>query len=233
MSDDRELVLAKQAEGFALQCLADEIVKMGRAAADSLTGLIVQTEDDAAMLADQLGMVKKAEKRLRDLEAAACAPYKGAITAIQARTSPARNELAKAAAAGNQAALAWTNLQRQRQREEEARLRREADEAAKRAAEEAEVLGEEPPPPLDVVAPAPPSVTRGGAHTIHTQKRLACELVNHVEAESEWLTLKSTLALEAFRSHVRGMGLSETEQVGESIVWKGVRFFYQESVVSR
>lgn len=233
MSDERSMVLAKQAEGLALQCLSDEIVKMGRAAGDALTGLIVQTDEDAAMLADQLGMVKKAEKRLRDLEAAACAPYKGAVTAIQARTAPARNELAKAAAAGNQAALAWTNLQRQRQREEEERQRREAEAAAQKAAEEAAVLGEEPPPPMDVVAPAPPSVTRGGAHTIHTQKRLACELVNHVEAESGWLTLSKAHALDAFRTHTRMMGLSEAEQVGDSVVWKGVRFFYQESVVSR
>jgi hypothetical protein len=128
-------------------------------------------------------------------------------------------------------------------RAESARLERErvqhlvAQRAAEaKAKEEAELIGEDVPPPVDLVEQKTPNMIRGGAGAAVSVKRLACELVNAAECDLSLLTLDSRAALRVGEAAmVTGdLELSKDRPGKEnSRVYRGVRYWYNATETFR
>jgi len=221
-----ELVTKEQ----ALELLKDAAVTQARAAASALDGLVVQSDEEAALVGDNLKAAKNGAKRLLDLEAQLLAPFKQRVAELKSALTPIHMEMARGISGGSEALLTWDRTKKRRAAEqaESARIAQEA--ATKAAEEEAAITGEPAPPPMDVVAAPPPSIVRGGASTTFVQRRVAVALEDPKRCDPSWLTLTPAAREAAIAAEKRGELVIPDE--GE-VVWRGLRCFKNATVASR
>lgn len=218
----------------ALALLQDAAVQQARAAASTLDGIVIQSEDEAALVGDNLKAAKDGVKRLKELEAEMLAPLKRQIADRQAALAPIYDELARATSGGNNALLAWDNEKKRRAREERERQEKAAAEAARIAAEEEAITGEPAPPPMDVVPVETPRITRGGASTTFVQRRIAVALEDPKQCERAWLDLTPAARAAAIAAEARGaLVIPDDATEKNPVIWRGLRVFKNATVASR
>lgn len=225
---EHRLVTALRAVGARMVDNAD--VKRGLVAAESLKpGMVHGDEESVASAASSVVIVIAAEKRVEAALKAALQIPRQMESALREAVRPTLDMLKRAKAAEGDARVAWQREVNRRAREAEERARREAEAAAK----EAEESGEEPGPPAEVARVEAPRVVRAGNVTSLTQVRATpMEIVDIGKCPPAWLQLNAQLARTEFNAAALRK-LVKKPELGESVVYCGVRFEGKGSAVRR
>ena len=227
--------LAVAMRSIATTILCDPEVVRALAAAESLpTGLVIADESAASALVSSMKTVIDGQKRLDSEMRRALEIPAHMANAAKLVVEPTKNKLDSAKTAGGIARVAWQQEVRRRALAEEARLRVEADRAAREAAAQAAAVGSDDiPPPAEVAPVSAPRIITGGAARSLTQVRITPrEILDDKECPLLWKALIPSIARNAFDLACR-MGDVKRPEPGESVVWKGVRFEAVESAVNR
>lgn len=219
----------------ATDAVADEALRAARAAATSFDGVVVASEEQATIVTDALGSVKKGLKRLETLNKGVLEPVREMERAIAEVFGPIAAQLERAKKLGNDALLAWDTTKARRVKAEEERRLQEAAEAARSAREEADMLGEPAPPPMDPLPVLVPRMTRGGASSSYVSKRVAVAMVDPYACDPTWLDLKPVARSEAELAVKKGdIELPDTAiDEASGVRWRGLTVWNKRTVVNK
>jgi hypothetical protein len=242
--------LIAYARGLAAKVAESPEAEAARNLVESARGLVV-TDEAADVAANDLGAAcAKYTKSLKARFAALKEHPKAMVAAINEVEASILGPLAELRAIVDAAQLRWKAEQRRiAEAAERERLRkiREAEAAENQrqrdrleAEAAAQLAGEEPPPPVEDVPPPavpeviapPPALVRTSAGHSTTVKRLTCELVNAAECDPYWLVLANVTAPKAAFEIVLARGDAKEPGYGREngTEWRGVRFYYQETM---
>lgn len=216
MNAEHALVRAARDTALAARGLGE--VEAGLALVERLKTIRVTSRDEAEWVTDAVRQVKVAARAHDAKVDTVRLPIKAALDALRVLARPIEEALAAAEKAGKSALIAWTQAERMRQ----AKAKEDADRAAAQAATAAAQAGEDAPPPAETYIPDDARRVSGTTGSAHTVKVLKCELVNHHDAEPEWLRLDEAAAKAAWRESGAPLG-----------TWKGVRYWQEETVAIR
>lgn len=193
------------------------------AAGELASGMVVSDEGDVALLTDKVAQIKLAETKLPAWRTLMLSPFQLIVDAVQdveMRCKGYRQALKEGRDGAARSVQAFRAREAQRlAREAEAERQRQVA-AQKVAEEEAELVGEDAPPPVEIVERKVPNAIRGGAVMAVTSKRLTCELVDPHQCDPALLKLDNAAALAVGRAAIATGNL---EVPG---VYRGIKFTY-------
>lgn len=226
--------LASAMRGIGRRIIAaPEIVRALTAADQIPAGVVVTSDEQAAEMADLVAQVIDGERRLAAETSTALRIPRQMEAAVKSAIEPAKAALTVAKLRGNDARLAYQAALRRRAAAEQERQRKEAEAAAEAARAEAELAGDDVPPVAEVAAIEVSRVVHGGLGKAGTQVRMkATEIVDDAACPREWKVLVPAIALGFFNTAVLTKEVDKPAP-GESVVYRGVRFLAEESVVNR
>lgn len=228
MNEKTSIFGSEKAGALAAFVNRDEAVSAARAIADKLARVIVDNEDQAKVLADQLHTIRTGRLRLEAIKKAARKPYADALAEVTDYFTPLLTALTRAEAAGKNATAVF--LQHRRLEQQRIELERQKQLAAQAAAASQEAQEEIPPaeaPPVDRA-----TQIRGAAGGLHGSRVLDCEIEVLADVPPEWVTLRKADAKEEFRRELTRGNIDPAASSNGRIVWNGVAFFYRDTVVS-
>lgn len=219
--------LAAVARKLATELLADEAVKLAQAAAEKLAAVVITDTEEAGRVADLTKAVKNGGSGLKRALDAVCKPFKDAVDEARDVVHETLDTLSRAERIGREKLTAWQEHQEKLRRAEERKAREEAEKAK---ADLAQQLGVRPDevPAVEVSLPPPPKIETRRSQAGLT-KVLACELYD--ARECPWLVLDEVTAKREFRDTMLKEGAVQLPD--ESIVWKGVRYYYKHTTAIR
>lgn len=217
----------------------DPAVTAGLAAAESAKGMLISSDADAAALADTAKTIATAIKAVEAHKKRVLELPKMMQTVVGEHEKTRLAVLDAGRAACSDALRAWNRQveaeakrRRDEQAAENARLAREEQTRRDAAAAAGAPAEEGPVVPLEgdsEIRRAQP--IRGGSGTVVFSKVLKAELVNVHDADPEWLEFKAGAARAWLRDAMKFGALSPeqvpSEETGEPVVVRGVKFWYE------
>lgn len=230
MSTTALVPLVQRAIDAMKQAAAGDAVAAATQAAEALEILEVQDEADAQIIADCTRTIGLGRKALKEQLAKITRPIDEAKKAATDMAKPhlMRFDAAEAKAKGG--FLAWQVRERARVAREQA----EAAVAARRDAEVARVEQDDPDlPALEEEKVEAPRMVSGGIGSLGMQVRTQVRgVVNWHDVDHALLRVDTAAALTLFNTAcIRGEATKPGP--GAVVVWGGIEFFGNETVVSR
>jgi hypothetical protein len=222
MSESLELI-----REACLSVVRERALVLAQNAAKELVGLVITSPEQASLAVDRTKVVKQgttyAKTAVKMLKAKYVEPRE---EEIEAAFKPIIETLKVAEEAGKDALLSYNLAEQRRIAAEKAARERAAAEAAK------DMVGDSlAPPPEEVVSEAPAKLrgARGAAEV--KNKPWSCEVYDWAEVPNEWKELRAVEARREFSTDVPKGGVVTLPD--GSYVWRGVRFWREQTVAIR
>ncbi len=229
--------------------------------ADSVRGIVYQTDADAAAGADQALTLKRAQDALEAARKSVLEGPRAMVDAVNEFCKGLSTSLAAGRQALDSAKLAYDRERERAARAEQERLQREADELAARQQEERRLIAEqtrnaalaggatqdeaaaaaadaasviEDVAPFAVPEPVLSTTTRGGAGAQSTRRNPKAAIVDLSKVKLALVDLRQSDAWASFRRAVR---MKQAQQPGigrdKAVVYQGVAYWYEPGVATR
>jgi len=225
--------LVALAHDLTLRGVETPTVRAALAAADSLKGIVVTSDEQQAAVADMLGQVIAGKRAVKSAGDEVSKLPKAMLAIVRETLSPRSLRLETGEKAGKDA-LARYLAEKRRAAETEARAQREeAETAAELHAAQIIVDPAAPPPMAEAPVAQFKARAQGGSTLLYETNVLKCALVDPVECPPAWLRLDEASAKAAFRDVLARKSVEEPRGIEKPVRWCGVEFYYERTLAAR
>lgn len=212
----------------AVEALKDEAIERASSVAEALRGIVVSDDREASRIADQLGVIKDGQKAAKSLLEGLTSPLRQAIDVARNAFAPVTKLLDEAEASGKRAISGWQQEKHRRAQEEQARLEREAKEAAERQ----RAAGQPEAPPMEAPPPVVSSMVLGRRAATYETSVVCVEVVDPklvVAFDASLMRLDETRAKAIYRELERAAAPMTPHPSG-GVVVHGMRFWRDKRI---